>query len=328
MAKKGFNLYDVFNPAKDGPGVKKTKDGSGWGKRDVPTFFKMYFDNVPRMLQINLLMAAGNFPLFFGLFALGGYLNRNTFAPASQMFGQIWGAYKFTGMTPAMSALFGVHGMQVPVSRNTTASLVMFGLTALVLFTWGYVNIGTTYIMRNIVKGEPIFLMHDFFYAIRRNLFQGMVIGILDVVFMGLLGYDIVFFYYNLGPFVNNVMFYFAILVAVMYLLMRFFIYILALTFRLKLWQIYKNSLIFAILNIKRNALAVLGIAVIILVNYALFLMFIPLGIILPFIITCSTCAFIACYAAFPKIKEVMIDPYETDEPEKPKEEPIFRDMG
>nr|MCR5262864.1 hypothetical protein [Clostridiales bacterium] len=82
------------------------------------------------------------------------------------------------------------------------------------------------------------------------------------------------------------------------------------------------------ILNIKRNALAVLGIAVIILVNYALFLMFIPLGIILPFIITCSTCAFIACYAAFPKIKEVMIDPYETDEPEKPKEEPIFRDMG
>ncbi|MCR5263974.1 MAG: DUF624 domain-containing protein, partial [Clostridiales bacterium] len=230
MAKKGFNLYDVFNPAKDGPGVKKTKDGSGWGKRDVPTFFKMYFDNVPRMLQINLLMAAGNFPLFFGLFALGGYLNRNAFAPASQMFGQIWGAYKFTGMTPAMSALFGVHGMQVPVSRNTTASLVMFGLTALVLFTWGYVNIGTTYIMRNIVKGEPIFLMHDFFYAIRRNLFQGMVIGILDVVFMGLLGYDIVFFYYNLGPFVNNVMFYFAILVAVMYLLMRFFIYILALT--------------------------------------------------------------------------------------------------
>lgn len=328
MAKKVFNLYEIFNPSKDGPGVKKRKDGSGWGKRDIPTFFKMYFDNIPRMLQLNLLMAAGNFPLFFGLFALGGYLNRDTFAPSSQLFGPVYGVYKMTGMTPAMSALMGVHGIQTPVSINTPASLFLFGLTALVLFTWGYVNIGTTYIMRNIVKGEPIFLMTDFFYAIKRNLVQGMIVGILDVLFIGLLSYDVVFFYYNLGPFVNNVMFYFAIFAAIMYLLMRFFIYLLIVTFKLKLWQIYKNSLIFSMLNIKRNALALLGIAVVIFVNYALFLMFIPIGIILPFIITVSTCSFIACYAAFPKIKEIMIDPYAEEKDEGPKEEPVFRDMG
>ena len=109
---------------------------------------------------------------------------------------------------------------------------------------------------------------------------------------------------------------------------MRFFIYILLITFNLKIRYIYKNAFIFSILNIKRNALAILGIAALVVINYALFIMYLPIGIILPFIITLSTGAFIAAYAAYPKIKEIMIDPYVDEKEEEIKEEPIFRDMG
>ena len=35
-----------------------------------------------------------------------------------------------------------------------------------------------------------------------------------------------------------------------------------------------------------------------------------------------------ACYAAWPKIKEIMIDPYYTDPDPEPEEEPIFHDLG
>jgi uncharacterized membrane protein YesL len=328
MAKKKFNLFELFNPTKDGKGVKKNSYGDGWGKRDAPTFFKMYIENLSRLLLVNIYMIIGNFPLFFGLFAMGGYLNKHTTAPSSQLFGPVYGIFKINPGNPAVSALMGVHGIQTELSVNTTATLILFGLSGLALFTWGYVSVGTTYILRNIVKGEPIFMWDDFWYAIKRNLFQGMVVGILDVLFMGLLAYDVVFFYYNIGPFLNNVMFYFSILLAAIYFLMRFFIYILLITFNLKIRHIYKNAFIFSILNIKRNALAILGIAALVVINYALFIMYLPIGIILPFIITLSTGAFIAAYAAYPKIKEIMIDPYVDEKEEEIKEEPIFRDMG
>lgn len=323
--KKRFNLYDFFNPSKDGKGIKKEPEGK-------PTtgfidFFKLYYRSLSRLLTLNLYMVFGNFPLLFALFAMEGYLNKHTRAPSSQYFGIIHGASLLSGWNPALSALFGVHGIQTDLSVNTPASLTLFGLSALVIFTWGLVSVGTTYIMRNIVRREPVFMWYDFWYAIKHNLRQGMILGIIDLLICGLLTYDVIFFYYNIGSFLNNVMFYMSLFVTLVYLLMRFYMYLFVVTFDLKLWQVIKNSFIFAFLGLKRNILALLGLVAVGLINYGVFLMYIPLGILLPFTITFSTGAFMACYAAFPKIKELMIDPY-SKENEAPAEEPVFRDMG
>ena len=40
-------------------------------------------------------------------------------------------------------------------------------------------------------------------------------------------------------------------------------------------------------------------------------MLYMPIGIILPLIITVGLCMFMSVYAAWPKIKEIMIDPYE-----------------
>jgi hypothetical protein len=47
-----------------------------------------------------------------------------------------------------------------------------------------------------------------------------------------------------------------------------------------------------------------------------------------PFVILFSGTAFMGTYAAWPKIKELMIDPLEQDKPAEPDdtEEPIFSD--
>jgi uncharacterized membrane protein YesL len=98
-------------------------------------------------------------------------------------------------------------------------------------------------------------------------------------------------------------------------------------TFDLKIFKLYKNAFIFAILGGKRNMLAVTGIGLAMLLNYSLLIIFLPLGIIAPFIILFSTGAFMGAYAAYPKIKEIMIDPYYTDT-DTADTKPVFRDMG
>ena len=81
------------------------------------------------------------------------------------------------------AALYGIFGVQAEVGYPTTWTYIMYGLSALVLFTFGFVNVGTTYIIRNMIKGEPIFMWDDFWYAIKRNWKQGLIMGIIDVVF-------------------------------------------------------------------------------------------------------------------------------------------------
>ena len=192
---------------------------------------------------------------------------------------------------------------------RTSAGIIAAG-AILLLITLGPVTAGITYIMRNIVKGEPIFLLNDFFYAIKRNLRQSIILGALDVIVFSLLVYDIYFFYLNPGIPVSGAFIVISIFAAIVWFLMRFYTYLLMITFDLSIFKILKNALIFTMLGLGRNALATLGIAIVIVLNYVIAIAYMPLGIILPFVLTLSLCMFIYIYAAWPKVKKVMIDPY------------------
>ena len=75
--------------------------------------------------------------------------------------------------------------------------------------------------------------------------------------------------------------------------------------------------LIFALLGFKRNIMATLGI--LLLVGLTLFLalgtggLFMAAAILIPFVLLFSNGAFMSTYAAYFKIKEIMIDPYEEE---------------
>lgn len=327
--KKKFNIFSLFyDPNKDGKGVDKSELNA---PRNLTYFFKLYGRNMTRLLYINLLYIFGNFPLLFGLFALSGNVSHHSFVPISRFFPMMYSTLKLGGGSAVTAALYGVHGMQSAIAVNSTASYVLYCMTALVIFTFGLTNIGTTYILRNIVKGEPIFLWRDFWYAIKRNIRQGIILGIIDLFLILALSYDIVFFYYNIGDTFFNIMFYMSLFIAVIYFMMRFYMYIMTVTFKLSIFKILKNSFIFALLGIKRNALAVLGIALCIAVTYTFIIYLFPVGIMIPLIALFSHGAFMAAYAAFPKIKQIMIDPYYEAHPDEnpdkiSDEEPIFND--
>ena len=151
----------------------------------------------------------------------------------------------------------------------------------------------------------------DFKHTIKRNLRQAITIGIMDLGIIFLLCYNIYFYYLNIGTYIFNVFFWFTLIMLIFYVFIRNYIYLLLVTFELSIFKIFKNALIFSLLGFGRNLLALLGCALIIVFNYGLMSVYMPIGIILPFVITISLCLYTTVYTSWPKISKLMIEPYQ-----------------
>lgn len=318
--KKRFKLFDS---QRVGRGIEKS---DVYTKTDLKGFFLKYKEWFPNLLTVNLLMVLGNFPLIFAFIAMTTFTRVMYMAPATQFFPILRGIFlQETELSASTLISIATNGIQIEANAMTTATYVLFALSALVLFTFGLVNVGSTYLMRNMVKGDPVFIFSDFVYAIKRNWKQALPFGVLDALLLALITFDLFYMYTASGGLMMSIFFGITMAVAIIYCWMRFYIYIQMVTFDLSLYKILKNSLILALLGFKRNLLATLGIVLLVIIN--LFLAFgtggflMAAAILLPFVLLFSNGAFMSTYAAYFKIKEVMIDPYEaehaadTDEP-------------
>ncbi len=312
--KKRKNLFDLLYNMNGG---KEITDDDRKAPRNFKFFFKLTWQNISRLFYVNILFLLANFPIIIIALFPAKILHTGALSPSSPLFLPLQGAAEFGVASPTLSALWGVFGSPATVYIPTALSWIVLGIGIfLLLFTFGPVSIGVSYILRNIVRGEPIFFLRDFWYALRKNLRQGLLVGIIDLFLCFMLVYDLIFFSGKLDSFVNGLMFWATVFMILIYFVMRFYIYILTLTFDLKIRHIFKNALIFAFLGFKRNFLASLGIILTVVLNFYLMMLYLPIGIILPLIITVGLCMFMATYAAWPKIKEIMIDPYEQEDPE------------
>ncbi len=316
-----------FNYNKDGKGVSKEEANL---PHNFPNFFKYFKRHFSKLLSVNIAMIIGNLPLFFILPVLAGYFHNTSISPADIRYPVIGGILPFIEDTSALTPLLSTLGLFESISAWTVVDNIVTGLSFLAVFTFGPVSVGTTYIIRNLLKGEPIFMWEDMKYSIKRNLRQGIIYGIIDIILCCMLTYDVYFFFVNAGlSFMNSMFFYVSLVSLVFYFFMRFYIYIMMVTFDLSIFKLFKNAMIFAFLGLKRNILALIGIVIVFLFNY--FLFFIPitraLGIALPFVMTLGICTYIAAYAAWPKIKQIMIDPYYKDEEPEYNDVAIMRDV-
>jgi len=156
--KKRATLYDLFhkNPL-SGKGVSKADKLP----RNFKNFFKLSWWHSGTIISVNIMFIVGNFPLFFGLIAILGLLSDTLPTPTSAIFANLFGTMQET-LDPLSAALYGVHGMPGEMLVTSNATTVMYCLALLLFFTWGFVNIGTTYILCNLIKGEPIFFWQEF----------------------------------------------------------------------------------------------------------------------------------------------------------------------
>lgn len=321
--KKGFKLFDYSKPGK---GVKK-----GETDYSLVGFFKLLKRKFFDLSKVNFLWIIMNFPLFFGLVGLSGNFSVPFSTPADPLYPIISGVSKFTE-GPAISALWGVIGKNVIMEYYGPVAKVLFWLTALAVLTFGFANTGMALVLRNHSREEYVDMPADFFRTIKKNFWQALLLGVIDLLFTATMIFAVVFYRTNAGvSFMFSMFYFFSIFVALIWIVMHFYMYQLLVTFKLSVFKIMKNSFIFALVGIKRNIVALIGIALTVALNVVIYMYFLPLGGLLPFFLTVALVSFMGTFAAYPNIKRIMIDPYykSTDYVRETPDEPsLFKDRG
>ncbi len=318
-----LKFSNPFDMSKPGKGVKK-EDAFEVDTSTLFGYFVTYGRKFWTLSTANIIYVAVNFPIFFFLAAVSGFFDRVSAAPVSPLYAPLYGISLY-GANPLANVLLSALGSETTVSLHTTTTYVFYGLTLLLLLTFGPANAGLAAVCRNICRGDMVLFSQDFFGTIKRNYLSSTILGIIDLGIGVLFCYNIVFYYLK-GA---NLLIYITIALFIVYFCMRFYMYVILVTFKLSLLKVLKNSFIFALIGFKRNAMAVLGIVFAVAVNWFIAILYFPVGLLLPFLITVATVAFTVIYAVYPNIKKYMIDPYYSSSSSKSSDvEPLFKDRG
>lgn len=306
--KKKKRIFKIFDMNRDGKGVYKQENL----KPTFLNFFKFFFRRFGQLLRLNLMMVVQVIPLIVLICAyfLGPKSPTTTNIFFAPMYGVEQASASVIGSVDLDMA--SVH-MGLPVF-SPAIMITIICLFLVMAITWGWQNIGATYVLRGLVRGDPVFIFSDFFYAIKKNFKQGFLLGLFDFLISAVLIVDFLFFYQKTGAYGFDVMYFIILLLILFWVMMRFYIYNLLITFDIKIFKLIKNAFIFAILGFGRNILAVLGIAILIVLHAFLIWILLPVGvsvpIILPFFYIFAATAFMGTYAAYPVIDKYMIAPY------------------
>ena len=327
---KRLRLFDL---SKEGKGISKSDAEMAPGFKK---FFISYKNNFSKLISVNILMVLGNFPLIFLIMNLAGTFQTGYYVPFSDLFQNVGGIFAAEGdVPPYKMVLFAMEGLQNQTLAPTAVTYVFYGLSALTLFTFGLVNVGTAYIIRNMVSGEPVFVWQDFSYAVKRNVKQALPFGMIDLLINAILIFNVYSLVTSTERFFASMLFWSNIILFIIYFFMRYYMYVQMVTLKLSVFKMIKNSLIFSLLGIKRNLAGLAGIALLTFLEIIFLLgtggILLPLAVAAPLAMLFATFAYIKVYAAYPKIKQYMIDPYLEEHPEEKVEdeyddEPIMID--
>lgn len=313
MKEKKFNLLGFKE-------IKKEEDTTP----NIKYYFKSLWRKFPRLLSVNLIMLFLIIPFLVAFYAYTALMPRiNVFEDS--LFPVLSGI-NTVSESNITSLLMNIYGstLQLPSVQFGAGAIVILVCALFLFITFGWQNVGSAYLARELVRGRPVFVISDYFYAVKRNFKQGFILGVLDFIISAILIFDFIYFFNNpSGDFMLDLMFWGICGVGFIYITMRFYIYLILINFDLPIRKILKNALIFTALGFKRNILATLWIVLVGVINFALFLVLLPANIIVPMILPlvyfAAFALFTSTYAAYPVIKKYMIDPY-YDENGNPRE--------
>ncbi len=202
---------------------------------------------------------------------------------------------------------------------------------------------GFTYLLRQMSLERPIFIWHDFWNTLKKNAKQSLCFSCLDAVVVFLV---VVSLQFSLSQFNVGVMQYILVIcycaLALVFLMMHYYIYLMMITLDLKISQLIKNSLILTVAGLRTNLITtffMLVMAIIPALIIQLDFLILILVILVP-LFYASLLGFIIVFNSFPHIKRLLIDPYYAAHPEARKnnpfgfetgdeeDEPVFTDLG
>lgn len=190
----------------------------------------------------------------------------------------------------------------------------LFTLFCIPVVTIGPATAALTYVVRNYSKEQHSWVFSDFMEQFKLNFKQGLLFGILDIVIYCILIFC--YFFYRRQSGILSGFAAFIVFMTIIYTMMRFYIYPMIVTFKLKASAIYKNAFIFATTNFFKNLYIIILCLIYLSICFYIIFLIVRVDILALIILPFFTSAFIGLLISvytYPILKKHMIDPQESD---------------
>ncbi len=329
-------LYDFFSPTKNkkDEGVKKQEKIVD-EKFSTKSFFKLLKNRFMGLLVLNVVTTLFLVPIIMFMIGISGTFSYYTRTPDNNLFLVLDGISNYD-QGAYMNVLLTAFGGSDLLSRSSLTTIIFEKAIFLEFLLLGMASVGFAYVLREMVRCKPVFIISDFFRTIKKNIKQALLFGILDFGAILLLLYDLYAYNANASEWMYLMFFYLSVLMLLIYFIMRTYIYLMMVTFDLPIRKLVKNAFLFTFIGLKRNFVGLIGVGLVIVLNYLLLSVTFTFSValMLPFVLTVAICGLISVYCAYPQIKKHMIDPYyesigkSEDDDEAEDDEPVFVDQG
>ena len=200
---------------------------------------------------------------------------------------------------------------------------IWYWLLTLLGITSGFAAAGMTNITRNMAVDTHSFGTSDFFETIKKNWKLALPAGIINTLIIAFLAYDIWFFYIQFmetGRTLHLVFLAIVITMLLVFFTVRYYMWFIITTFKLKLKQVYVNSFKLALLGLKNNLIIYICMLLLYGIGYLIGLIGMPITnfifILYVIFIVPPVRFLIIQFNVFGVIKKFMIDPYYTEHPD------------
>ncbi|MBN1624176.1 MAG: DUF624 domain-containing protein [Clostridia bacterium] len=182
-------------------------------------------------------------------------------------------------------------------------------MIAIPVVVFGPANAGATYIYRNMVKGQPVFIWSDIMKTMKKFFWKSALITVIDVIMLFIIAMGLRFYssWYEIAfPNLHNSMIetisvMIILVFMLLFIMMHFYIYQLLIEYNLKIHQLYRYSFVFSLLRLIPNLMILIACLAITIGPYTIHIM---VGNGLLIFVTLALCGIIINYYSWPAIEK------------------------
>lgn len=197
----------------------------------------------------------------------------------------------------------------------------VYSMLSLLLIPYGFASAGFANVTRNLARDKHTFGFSDFFETAKKNWKQALAVGLINILLMAVMIFGIWFYFWGIGLIAQIGLGVCLVMLAV-FSMMKYYIWVMMITFDLSIKALYRNSFYLVLLNIKNN-LIVGGVCLAYYVLLVFVVLMLPysITIVIEFLLTVMFFPgfkhLLVQYMVFPSVKKHMIDPYYEEHPDE-----------
>jgi uncharacterized membrane protein YesL len=182
-------------------------------------------------------------------------------------------------------------------------------MIAIPVVVFGPANAGATYIYRNMVKGQPVFIWSDIMKTMKKFFLKSMLITVIDVIVLFVIAMGLRFYsgWYEIAfpnlhsPMIETISVMVILVFMLLFIMMHFYIYQLLIEYNLKIHQLYRYSFVFSLLRLIPNLMILIACLAITIGPYTIHIM---VGNGLLIFVTLALCGIIINYYTWPALEK------------------------